>query len=64
MNSQGQYINNAGKVVSEKDGVGNPLYTDFIDKWGTPKDNINLSLPNLVKPKKYQSEGVFDENAF
>ena len=64
MNSQGQYINNEGRVVTEKQRVVNPDSEDFIDKWGTPKDNINPSLPILVKPKKPQSEGVYNENPF
>ena len=63
-NNQGQYINNAGKVVSETQKVENPLYVDFVDKWGTPKDNINPSIPVLVKPKNPQLEGVYNEDAF
>ena len=64
MNSQGQYINNAGRVVTERQKVSNPLYTDFTDKWGIPIENINPSIPVLVKPKQTQSEGVYDESAF
>lgn len=64
MNSQGQYINNAGRVVTERQKVSNPLYTDFTDKWGIPIENINPSIPVLVKPKQTQSEGVYDESDF
>ena len=63
-NSQGQYINNKGKVVPEDQKVGNPDFEKFLDIWGEPKDNINPSIPVLVKPKNPQSEEVYDENPY
>jgi len=64
VNSQGQYIYNAGRVVPENQKVGNPNFEKFLDIWGEPKDNINPSIPVLVKPKNSQLKGVYDESAY
>ncbi|WP_298971580.1 hypothetical protein [uncultured Psychrobacter sp.] len=56
-NSQGQYVNKEGVVVNKDKAIQTDDYQQYVDKWGLPDGQNNLSAPILVTPN---SEGNFN----
>ena len=51
INEKGDYIDEKGYKVEEKNGVDNEYHDEFKKKWQPTKNNLNPSLPKIVTPE-------------
>ena len=48
---RGEYIDDKGYKVEEKNRVVNEYFDEFKKKWQPTKNNLNPSLPKIVTPE-------------
>ena len=51
INEKGDYIDEKGYTVKEKNRVANKYRDEFNKKWQPPENNLNPSLPKIVTPE-------------